>query len=362
MMSKDSAHFSRLTAYLHWKYRGEPVYSRGSLKFPLAVYPIAPDQHAESILHSLTAAIPDESLIADPTYHQRLLDTGKHIINLPTYTMRQLNLAPYPHMDCALGMYYSMLNTCDALSDEIHQHQHLLQGTDEQAFQSFDHHLTLRNRLHAAVPNPVRDGSHRSVALAVSVMVAFQREDGYAVLMQRRSSRVAVGAGLLHVTPSFMLQPITDRVEQDFSVIDQVYREYLEELFNRPEIYGQQWRHLLQDPEALYLQSLLEHGEAAFHATGIVVNLFNLRPEITLLLVIRSQDWSRRHLQGNSIHTLRMNDEHESATGASQPVIIPLYKNDSDADLMQRGLSPDTLVPMASGAIWLGIDRLRQIG
>ena len=201
------------------------------------------------------------------------------------------------------------------------------------------------------------------MALAISVLVAYQHDGKTELLLRRRSMSVATHPGMLHVVPSFMFQPTTPQVAEEFTLTHHIFREYLEELFSRPEAAHDEtdWRYFYADPRLLYLRELLASGGAELHLTGIEVPLLNLRQEICAVLLIRSEEWYERHIHHPRApqDALRINPEYAQDSGAT-PVLFDAAA--SDSDMLQRGnVTSDRIAPAGAGAFWLGIDLLRRI-
>ncbi|HKD76482.1 MAG TPA: hypothetical protein VKB76_13350, partial [Ktedonobacterales bacterium] len=164
---------------------------------------------------------------------------------------------------------------------------------------------------------------------------------------------------------SFMFQPATAHVTQEFSIRHNIEREYLEELFSLPESAGDEkdWRYFYDDARLHYLRDLLARGDAELRLTGISVSLLSLRPDICALLLIRSEDWHRRHIGDpptphDAIH---LNLEYTAGDSAASSSALFFDLADDDAALIRRGgITADQVVPAGAGAFWLGVDALRQ--
>jgi hypothetical protein len=353
-----------LLRFLHWLYRAEPVFSRAGQIYPIAVFPASLETTIDNLLaQPLDRAIPDDDLVQSAEFRELLARAGRRLNDLPTFTMRALAVAPDAiRLHCGMGSYFRMLDTCDALEFEALSQASQLTGNDEDAFGRFADLLPLRRELHRRVARPVRDGAHRSAALGISVLVAFRHGDGFGLILRRRSAQVATGAGLLHLVPTFMFQPMTADVAAEFSIRHNIFREYLEELFGLPDAGGTQ-KAIYSDPRLIFLHDLLTRGEAALQLTGIAVGLLNLRVEICTLLLIRSEAWHTRHLgaQRQPADALRFSDEVADPAGEA---FIPIAFDGamSDDELLHRaGVTADRTVPGGAGAFWLGIDRLRAV-
>jgi len=100
-----------------------------------------------------------------------------------------------------------------------------------------------------------------------------------------------------------MFQPFipgesSDLLEDQFSVLATVVREFVEELYGVEELETGDGR---VDPQAIYrrrearlLSDMLEHGSAALLYTGVGVNLLALRHEVCTVLLIDDSGWYER--------------------------------------------------------------------
>jgi len=181
--------------------------------------------------------------------------------------------------------------------------------------------LELRVIAHSkADGDPVLNGKGRSAAVGVSCLIIFPTEKGWATIIRERSPNVAVYRDALHVIPSFMFAAEVGDLEQEYSVRHNVFREYLEEVFNKRQVEQPppaatfDWFYC-KFPDLHYLVDLLESGDAELLLIGLAVDAFTLRTEILTLLIIKSLDWWKNHSHGNQIRHLshmNINDEFKS--------------------------------------------------
>jgi hypothetical protein len=158
-----------------------------------------------------------------------------------------------------------------------------------------------------------------------------------------------------------MFQPATGYLDEEFSVIHNFEREYLEELFNRPEPEETEgdWQYFYGDSRLRYLRSLIATGKAALLFTGLAVNLLNLRPEICLLLLIKDPQWYAHHRRNpHDKQRFKFNDEWlrvaEMAHNAQTAVARIKYCRDDTELFLAARLKPSDLVPPGAAALWLG--------
>jgi hypothetical protein len=143
---------------------------------------------------------------------------------------------------------------------------------------------------------------------------------------------------------------------REWSVKHQILREALEEIFGLPEeFHPRRWNFFYNHPALLYLLKLLNTGKAQLCATGIILNLLTLRPEISTLLLIHDPAWYARISAAESDMPLKTADE----TLADSIVVAPIA---SDEAFMSH-FPPDLHLIMpaqATATLWLGIDRARR--
>lgn len=333
--------------------------------FPAAPAQINDPESALAVPLITTYRQENDFISRDETYRRLLEKAGKKIENRPSFTFRSLQVDNRVSLQCDLGYYYDALDTCYALEWE------LLEGfankplTDfsEPAYNDFKAGLPLREKIHLHCSDPIKSGSGRSAFIGISVLICYRDgEDYYLWLRKRSDTAVAVDTNQFHVIPSFVFQPATVFLEQEYSIIHNLKREYLEELFNRPEPQKNEgdFSDFYGDPRLVFLEHLIENGSAAVYFSGTAINLLNLRPEICLLLLIKSNDWYSYHRTNNTAG-LRFQLNEEWATLSGQPGRIPL--NITDDLLCEKfGLVPGKIAPAGAAALWLGLDLLRQLG
>ncbi len=365
----------RILRFLEWKYQGEQILERCGYRYPVAIYQAPEIQKGivDSVLGSLHRYIPpDDDFIVWDAKYRSLISPLELLLESPTmdrltYTMRSLVTDGKLQLECELGSYFRALDTCDALEWEILSNATQLVGKDESAFRAFDAKLPLRKSLHDAVANPVIDGTGRSAAIGISTLIAFNDGSRFQLLIRRRSERgVAVHAGLLHVIPSFMFQPATVNIPEEFSVQHNIFREYLEELFSRsePEDTEGDYRYFYGDPRLKYLRALISVDKVKLLLTGVAVNLLNLRPEICTLLLIQSPEWYEKSSEEPQ---LRWHFNEEFASILNRPnrpeeLVGRVPLSQKDMELLQSGfVYPSRTVPSGAAAFWLGVDTLRSI-
>ena len=266
-----------------------------------------------------------------------------------------------------MGRYFDALDTCDALGWELRLNIDKLQSRSVAAFESFfDECLPLRKRLHTEVPDFLRNGSRRSVALGGAVLLAYLRGDEYHLWMMKRSeSGVAVYSNLLHVIPSYMMQPKTRYfVQEEFSVLYNSVREYGEEIFKLSEPTPSGHPDRIYNPEThwpnFYLRELLNSGEAQLYLSGMTIDALNLRPEVCMVLLIRTPAWYPTITPHIDFNPEWIGDDD---LDTPDKVIRPFILRASDEEMVRERpeIEPANMVPPGAAAFWLGVDLLRKV-
>ena len=169
-----------LNQFLQWQYPTDTLLARADEVYPLTVLPLPTPQQAlplDSLLaHPLAPAVPTEDIVSDDGLRHLITAAGREMVNLPTYTLRTLLVDETQlQMRCALGSYFGMIDTCDALEWETLRQAELLTGTTERDFQRFAALLPQRQALHRLVADPRarRQQSQRGIGdLCVSSLSA----------------------------------------------------------------------------------------------------------------------------------------------------------------------------------------------
>jgi len=276
---------------------------------------------------------------------KQLVSEGKKVENKLTYVMDSIDLSDSLKINCAIGTYFDMIGSCVSIQNEFYNHSTVATNLGE---------LPLRERIHARNPDPILNGSARSAAIALSMLIVHQDQDGtYKYFIRRRSNKVATHAGLLHVMPSGMFQPQfeLDDLRADFTIVQQAKLEYVQEFFGINDEKKFNLSDMSSVPEVGYLENLLEKGSAQLMLTGIAIALENLRPEICAVLLIHDKKWIQTVKEGTESHKkMKMNWEFEQKIpfdgkgeiGINTPLIAGL------------GHSTD-VVPVGAAAIKMGL-------
>jgi hypothetical protein len=268
--------------------------------FPVAVFNLAPE--VESDLEViLSRQLPSrQKPILEPRIIRTIKDRGSDIWNGNTFSLAALNLDPEGRaasIDTYLGSYYDMVCSANYLEYELLDALRQMAGRPL----SLDL-LPVRRQALALYPNPdscLRAGGGVDAVIAISTLVVYRRDGKYWIMSEVRSKKVAEYGDLYHVIPSFIFQPVVAptpyNLEVEWSIQHNIYREYLEELFNVPEAQQSGGavdpQYFYNNPNLQYLRRLLAIGTAELRGVAFIFNLLNHRPELCTLLLIRDQEW-----------------------------------------------------------------------
>lgn len=207
--------------------------------------------------------------------------------------------------------------------------------------------LCIRNKMHEDVDindeylfkrkmyESLLSGSGRDSLLSVQMLVIIKskRSKKYEVKIVQRSNEVAIKPGIYQFVPAGgfeILNDSDDNIYDDGELVDNfspgcaVFREYLEELFSRPEFEGggngSIEERLLKDPCIIAIEDMLETGTASLHFLGSVIELAGLRHELSFVLILHEDAYARIPLITNeeckkgmlkSIPVERFNQEND---------------------------------------------------
>ena len=366
--------------FLEWFYkpRGYPLLERMNpitgdrMRYPVTViYPSAgQDSDPATILGKLNPVKVEERqgqkspFIAtdDWAWYQKIaLRPDNYHDDGVKYVMQSINRNPLK-ISGALGWYFDVLRTCDSLEREILDYF----GQNDPLPADYEmvvEQLSLRNKLHLSVDDPIVSGRGRSAALAMSVLVVYQHDGHYYCLLERRSAKTAVHSSLYHVVPSFMFGPESGSWQSEWNIWHQFQREFLEEVLGYAEAgvpatdseLPYDW--FYDTPELRKLAELIREGDARFFITGIAVNLLNLRPEICAVLLIDSQEWIMGTRISYNWEFAHLSDA--SSKKSERVLFVPV--NDDHGIFKKVDFVPSSVVPPGGAALWLGVDKVRSL-
>jgi hypothetical protein len=208
-------------------------------------------------------------------------------------------------------------------------------------------------------------GGGVDAAIGISVLLVYTREGVPWALLERRPKRIGPPAPMYHVIPAMLHQPIeiTSGELEHASILDSIFREYLEELFRLPEPH-QRPAQTSKDavaghPNYHFLQDLIRRGRAKLEGVALAFNLLNHRPDLCVLLLIDDEGWYQRQAYkarteiGNPLEKLNIDAWYrktKTSPDQTQTVTLPLASTHWRDVLKPAGVSPPGAAAMILGA------------
>lgn len=237
----------------------------------------------------------------------QIKNVRKKIIDNPTFCLKELD-ASTGEIQCSISSYYKALYDCDLNYYRIITS---FQNTDALEFEnSCNAHHILKWQENLKKITLENDYTNIEASIGGSCLVVYRdsRKNEYAYLISNKKTE-ANGVGEKHVTPSFMLQPfatdfLVQHLELDYE--KQLFREFLEEVIGHEDFESTShneavYDDIFQNKCIAELQELFKTGKAELHSTGLWLDFYRLRPEVTSLLIIHSQTWSKKYLENNKL-------------------------------------------------------------
>lgn len=303
------------------------------------------------------AGFSEEQYSAARAFVESKLKTALHPHDGRNYVLDRLSIdatTGVPRLTGRFGLYYDNILTQYAVEWELRRLA--AASPDFLARIAVPNTLPLREHVEdlSAGAGVFSSGAGRSASLTVSTLLLFDVPGpGLCGLITRRSSKVAVSPGMLHVVPAGMFEAPNTLVP--WSVRRNIWRELLEELYDDEEQCGTDGDRLDEDnlnrPPVDTIHRLLEDGSAEIVVTGLCGDLLSLRVEICTLLLIQSPLFLRAR---------RMKLNWESEPGAAEGLgIVPVSQLEG---LIERSVETPGVAPGCAAAVRLGLDWVRGSG
>lgn len=323
------AYAERLAAFLAETYGDLPILVGPDGPFPLAVLPLSAASVEE--VERLSVSLGSRAH-APAVLHRELVDAvtavDGSVWNGTTFSLASLALDARGRVDGVrgfLGSYFDMIASAGYL--EVELLAALLRSGSRVALDD----LPGRRRALAGFRSSAEclvNGGGVDAVLAVSTLLLYARDGRYSVLYEPRAPSPVGFRFRYHVLPALIYQPVTAPTEANLaverSVVHNVEREYLEELFGLREIHdtatGPRPDHFYTHPNLALLRALRATGAARLLGTALVFHLLNHRPEICTLLMIEDESWYARQQPGGPRERLVRLPLDERVTGSAGPV------------------------------------------
>lgn len=337
--------YGYITQYIAARYPAA-LFERHGTRHPVTFYEAAPHQVQD--VDSILGRVPSKTLtrsdfdVYNYAYLHSLQNSARTIYDGTTFALTHLRTRPL-RIEAAFGSYFDMIATCAALDQEL---QDAANGTYIRAPQRSHYHRSVTHE------EALTRGTGRSAAIGGIVLTVFNDEGTYRLLLGKRSAKQATRPNHIHLLPAFMFQPLQQPMHpQEWSLRHHVYREVLEELFGLDESDSLAF---YDHPALVALQHMMDAGQAGLYVTGIALNLMTLRPEITMLLLIRDPQWWQRVHAPDSPFPLAINDE------SSAFLTAPIATDEA----LLAALPPEMHLitpPHAVAGLWKGVDLAREL-
>lgn len=226
-------------------------------------------------------------------------ELGKKIENDPTFVVKSIQSTG--KINVGISDYYSTISTCDKNYLDLIRYFPIKSKMGK--LFAYKNSQKVNNWL-ASLEKIVekKSFSHYHASIGCSVLTVMKSIDGsYKYPVKINSQEKGSGVSDKHVLPSFMFQPISDQLseqERELNLTTSVLREYGEELLNIDELEAAPTADVMfnQINKNKYLKKMkkqIENGQATLEITGLILDVFRLRPEITFLLVLNDDIYSR---------------------------------------------------------------------
>ena len=264
--------------------------------------------------------------------YSRILEGKIRYPNRPGYMLDELDLNEDGLVDqirVHVGTYAENVYSCHVLEYELYR-AFMAFGNENldnpEVWRKVKDFLIIRNRIHGKIgekgaPNFYDrmyrsllrgDGRDSLLSVQMLVIVRSKRTGKYEAKIIQRSKQVAVAPGIFQFIPSGGFEILNDsddniyddiELEENFSPGCAVFREFLEELFNVPELEGGGTGsiedRLLKDPRIVEIEEMLQDGRATLRFLGSVMDLVGLRHELSFVLVIHDPLFSQNRFIAN---------------------------------------------------------------
>jgi len=255
----------------------------------------------------------DTSSLDDDLLRFRKEELGQKITDNPTFRLTALQ---QDKLVIGLSTYFKTLSTSD-----IHYNKFIANMPSANSIQNnkelaFEHYASLpffKNWLQQIEKIICHQQfSGYTASIGCSVLTLFKTTENHYCFYAVHNSSEKNGGLDGHVIPSFMYQPITSNIayaNKELDIKEQVLREFGEEILGIEDLESPNagtLKRILKKatsrissnqqktPSEMQLEELnklFEMQKANLYVTGIVLDVFRLRPEVTLLLFIDDPEY-----------------------------------------------------------------------
>lgn len=265
-------------------------------------------------------------------------ELGKRVENNPTFTLN--SIISDGSISVGVSDYESTLSTADIHYFNLIRYFPI----SKKYFLLFSYRNNLHTKKWLSSLNKIvmnKSYGHYHASIGCSVLTILKSTSGeYKYLIKTNSSKKGSSAGDKHVIPSFMFQPVSQRIDTDQKkLLDfkiNIIKEFGEELLGMEELEDSETTDTLissiinnETLKSLMIQ--LKNKEARLIPTGLYLDVFRLRPEFTFVLIVNDISLSGKiktnwETEKNSLDLVNLYDTdsyNELITDEKYPLCSP---------------------------------------
>lgn len=241
-----------------------------------------------------TTSVPQQFIDAVKEFMPKMTD-GQ------TYTLNNLNKESNA-LTLSTSSYFKALYSCDRFFYYIVTH---FPGINSENLDRYKHSLTMEEWAQNLKDIVINNKLSADASIGCSCLLVYKNknDNGYEYTVGSKTAS-SNGYKEMHVIPSSMFQPLTKnpfKYTQDKSVLNHVLKELSEEIFKTDDFESEvhsdyTYKEVLNIDHNKSILDLLETGGAEFHITGLWLDMFRLRPEITCTLIIHDKSWAEKYM------------------------------------------------------------------
>lgn len=292
--------------------------------------------HKPSISNALATEIPSQH--HDHKFLNWLKnELGKRVDNDPTFSIHSIRSSG--EINVGASDYYSTVSTCDKNYYDLIRYFPLNKRKGAMfAYKNDPKIIRWLISLEKIVEK--KSFSHYHASIGCSVLTVMKSSDGvYKYPIKVNSQEKGSGVCDSHVIPSFMFQPISKIVseqERELDLETSVLKEYGEELLNiegleSAETVDVMRRIISENKHLKKIKKQLNNGNALLEITGLILDIYRLRPEITFLLILNDSVYSKHidpnwETEGKSLETYPLDCDdtyHKLISDSESPLCAP---------------------------------------
>ncbi len=273
------------------------------------------------------------------------------------------------HIYSKLGTYEYNVYSSHILEYELFNAYKKLSGEKDIPIDTLWNYLPFRHYIHfgtgekSEISEILFSGIRRFSLFSVQCIVVFKdyNHKDYRTLLMKRStdtSKVAAKLGYYQFLPAggFELYEkelihSVEMIQENYSLRKAIFREYLEEVFDEKEFKAvnavdnaETTDKILNHPQILDVLEMIENGNASLNLLGVVVDLVSLRHEISFVLKIDDENYSRK--------SFCPNDEFTREQSRASKIRIPLQEVEKLLSNKDNHIDPSPKFNQASAILY----------